>query len=340
MSDPRFFRRAGPFALGAIADAVGGRLQDDAGALSVDDIAPLESAGPRDLSFLDNRKYVPAFEASRAGACLVAADLAGRAPSGMKVVVCDEPYLAFALAARMFYPPEAPQPWLSPDASIAQDAAVGDGCRVEAFAVVGAGAVVGERCHIGAGTVLGEGVVLGDDCRVGPSATLLCCVLGSRVAVDAGARIGTQGFGFAVGREGPVRSPHTGRVVIEDDVEIGANTTVDRGTTGDTVLGRGTMIDNQVQIAHNVRVGRGCILAGQVGLAGSVQIGDYAMLGGKTGVANHVRVGERVRVGALSGVTEDLPAGGTYLGAPAVPIKEFWRQQIALRRLASRGKGE
>ncbi len=340
MSDPRFFQRSGPFSLGQVAEAVGATLGEGSdGARMVVDVAPLDAAGPDDLSFLDNRKYIAAFEASKAGACVVSTDLAGRAPDGMTVLVTGEPYLAFALAARMFYPPVAPQAWISPDARIAQDAVLGEGCRIEPFAVIGSGVTIGARCHVGAGASIAAGVVIGDDCRIGDGATLMCCLMGNRVAVDPGARIGTQGFGFAVGPRGPVRIPHTGRVVIEDDVEIGANTTIDRGTTGDTTIGRGTMIDNQVQIAHNVHIGRGCILAGQVGLAGSSRIGDYAMIGGKTGVANHVKVGQGARIGALSGAADDLPDGGTYLGSPAIPIKDFWRQQVALRRLVSRGKG-
>jgi len=340
VSDPRFFVRAGPFTLGDIARAVGGTLADAGDAShTVDDVGPLETAGPGEVSFLDNRKYLSAFAASGAGACLVSRELAGRAPAGMRLVLCEQPYLAFALAARLFYPPVPPEPWLSSDARIAPDAALGEGCRVEAFAIVGAGAVLGPRCHVGPGAFVGEGVVLGADCRIGAGVTLQCCIMGDRVTVDPGARIGTQGFGFAVGPRGPVRIPHTGRVVVGDDVEIGANTTIDRGTTGDTSIGSGTMIDNQVQIAHNVRVGRGCILAGQVGLAGSSQIGDHAMLGGKVGVANHVRIGDGARLGGLSGAAEDLPGGDTYLGSPAIPIKDFWRQQVALRRLVGRGKG-
>jgi UDP-3-O-[3-hydroxymyristoyl] glucosamine N-acyltransferase len=340
VSDPRFFSRSGPFSLREVAAAVDGSLQDGAdGDRVIADVAPLDGAGSDDLSFLDNRKYIAAFEASRAGFCLVAAEFAARAPAGMTVIVCEQPYLAFALAARKFYPQAAPEPWISPDARIDREAELGADCRVEAFAVIGAGARIGARCHIEAGATLGAGVILGDDCRVGSGASLLCCIVGSRVAIDPGARIGTQGFGFAVGPRGPVRIPHTGRVVIEDDVEIGANTTIDRGTTGDTFIGRGTMIDNQVQIAHNVQIGRGCILAGQAGLAGSSQMGDYAMIGGKSGLANHVKLGKGARVGAQSGVADDLEAGGTYLGAPAIPIKDFWRQQIAIRRLVSRGKG-
>jgi UDP-3-O-[3-hydroxymyristoyl] glucosamine N-acyltransferase len=340
VSDSRFFQRSGPFSLVQIAEAVGASLGETGdGSRQIRDVAPLNAADADDLSFLDNRKYIGAFETSKAGACFVTPELAPRAPDGMTVLVSEQPYLAFALAARMFYPPAAPEAWISPDARIAADAVLGEGCRIEAFAVIGSGVTIGARCHIASGATVGAGVAIGEDCRIGEGATLMCCLIGNRVTADPGARIGTQGFGFAVGPRGPVRIPHTGRVVIEDDVEIGANTTIDRGTTGDTFIGRGTMIDNQVQIAHNVHIGRGCILAGQAGLAGSSRMGDYAMVGGKTGIANHVKIGQGARIGAMSGAADDLPDGGTYLGSPAIPIKDFWRQQVALRRLISRGKG-
>ncbi len=340
MSESRFFRRSGPFTLGHIADLVAGKIDPATADRRIVDIAPLDTASGDDLSFLDNRKYIAAFEESKAGACLVSQALAERAPAGMQVVVCEQPYLAFALAARLFYPATPPQPWISDDARVADTAELGPDCRVEPFAVIGAGVRLGARCHVGVGAVLHDNIEVGDDCRIGAGVTLTCCQIGDRVAIDPGAHIGTQGFGFAVGPAGAVRIPHTGRVVIEDDVEIGANTTVDRGTTGDTFIGRGTMIDNQVQIAHNVRIGRDCILAGQVGMAGSSQTGDHVMLGGKTGVANHVKVGDGARIGALSGAADDLPGGGTYLGSPAIPIKDFWRQMAALRRLVGqRGKG-
>ncbi len=321
-----------------IAEAVGGELADGAtGDLVVKDVAPLDEAGREDLSFLDNKKYLDALAETSAGACLIAPALADRAPAGTALVLCREPYLCFALAARMFYAPIPPEPDIAPSAIVDAGATVPEDCCIEHLAVISKGVQMGARCHIGPGVYVGPGVTLGDDCRVGHGATLECCLIGNRVNIYAGARVGTEGFGFAVGPDGAVRIPHTGRAIIEDDVEIGANSTVDRGTTGDTVIGRGTMIDNQVQIAHNVKIGRGCILAGQVGLAGSAQIGDFVMIGGKSGVANHVKVGDRVRIGALSGASDDLAAGGTYLGQPAIPIKDFWRQVAAIRRLSKRG---
>jgi UDP-3-O-[3-hydroxymyristoyl] glucosamine N-acyltransferase len=338
LSDPRFFQRAGPFTLAQIAERVGGELVDDQTAANVvSDIAPLEDAQTDQLSFFDNKRYLDVLAASTAGACLIAKAMLDRAPHGMALIRCADPYLAFAKAAQLFYPPLPPEAGIAETAAIEDGAEIGEGCRIDHQAVVLAGARLGARCHVEAGALIGRGVVLGDDCVIGHAATVEYSVLGNRVHVYAGARVGTEGFGFAIGPEGAVRIPHTGRVIVEDDVEIGANTTVDRGTAGDTFIGRGSMIDNQVQIAHNVRIGRGCILAGQVGLAGSVQVGDYAMLGGKAGVANHVKIGERARLGAFSGTNEDMEPGVTYLGAPAMPGKDFWRQMVALRRLSKKG---
>jgi UDP-3-O-[3-hydroxymyristoyl] glucosamine N-acyltransferase len=335
-----FFERAGPFELSKVVEAVGGSIETaTAAGKMLHSVAPLSSAGADEVSFLDNKKYLPAFEASRAGACFVVAELASRAPEGMVPIVCEQPYMALALAMRLFYPSSPPEPLISPAAHVDPGASVPASCRIEAGVVIDTGVRLGERCHVEPGAVLSANVVLGDDCHVGPQASLMCCVVGNHVWIDAGARIGTQGFGFAVGPKGAVRIPHTGRVVIADDVEIGANTTIDRGSVGDTTIGQGTMIDNQVQIAHNVTIGRGCILAGQVGLAGSSEIGDFAMLGGKSGVVNHMKVGAGAKLGALSGATSDLEPGQTYLGQPAVPIRDFWRQQSAMRRLMKQGKG-
>lgn len=340
MLETEFFNRAGPFELARVVEAVGGVVEGavPAGHM-IFGVAPLDSAGPEEVSFLDNKKYLSAFEASGAGACFVEADLASRAPEGMVAIVCEQPYMALALAMRLFYPGSPPEPLISPAAHVDPGANVPATCRIEAGAVLEAGVRLGERCHVEPGAVLSANVVLGDDCHVGPQASLMCSVVGNRVWIDAGARIGTQGFGFAVGPKGAVRIPHTGRVLIADDVEIGANTTIDRGSVGDTTIGQGTMIDNQVQIAHNVTIGRGCILAGQVGLAGSSEIGDFAMLGGKSGVVNHVKVGAGAKLGALSGAAFDLEPGQTYLGQPAVLIRDFWRQQAAMRRLMKQGKG-
>ena len=340
MADSQFFSRSGPFDLESICAAVGGTVADDADkGRQFRDVAPLDLAGPDEISFLDNKKYIQAFEASRAGACFVEQDLAERAPEGMIAILCEQPYLALALTTRMYYPPEPVEPGISAAAHVDPAASLGNGCRIDAGAVIEAGVSIGDRCHIAAGAVICRHVTLGDDCHLGVNATLMFCHVGSRVWIDTGVRVGTQGFGFAPGPTGAVRIPHTGRVIIGDDVEVGANTTIDRGTAGDTVIGPGCMIDNQVQIAHNVTMGRGVVLAGQVGLAGSSRVDDFAMLGGKSGTANHVKVGVGAKLGALSGAATDLKPGVTYLGQPAIPIKDFWRREAAIRRLLKQGRG-
>ncbi len=332
MDDLRFFARKGPLTLAAIVRETGDSVGEHDSSRLFRGVEPLDHAGAEDISFLDNSKYVEAFQRSRAGACFVRTQFRDRAPRGMIPIVSDNPYLSFALAQRMFYPQSAPRPGVSDDARLHAQARIGKGVRIESFAVVCAGVEIGDRCTIGAGSVLYENVRIGDDCHVGPNATLMCCVIGDRVWIDAGARLGTQGFGLAHSASGIVRIPHVGRVLVGDDVEVGANTTIDRGTIGDTVIEAGVKIDNQVQIAHNVTVGRHAILAGQTGLAGSAVIGERAMLGGRSSVANHVRVGRGARMAGTSSAASDLAEGKTYLGTPAIPIRDFWRLRIMLLR--------
>ena len=334
MADSRFFRRQGPFALAAVLEATGARVADHHDtSRPFHDVAGLEDAGSDDLTFLDNVKYVEAFTGCRAGGCFIREQYSDRAPRGVIALISDNPYLAFARAARMFYPDPVVEPGISAQAVIESGVRIGEGARIDAFAVIRSGAEIGARCSIGAGCVVERHVRIGDDCLIGPGVALMFCIIGNRVRIESGARVGTEGFGFAASPAGAVRLPHVGRVVIGDDVGIGANTTIDRGSLGDTVIGDGAMIDNLVQIAHNAKVGRHAILAGQVGLAGSAVVGDFAMLGGQSGVANHVRVGRGARMGGNSSAAGDLEEGGTYLGAPAIPQREFWRQQVMLRRL-------
>jgi UDP-3-O-[3-hydroxymyristoyl] glucosamine N-acyltransferase len=243
------------------------------------------------------------------------------------------------VAAQAFYPDPPPVPGLAAGAVIDPSARLGEGCRVEPNAVIGAGAELGRACHIGANAVIGPGCVLGDGVRVGANASLSHCLIGARVRIYPGVRIGQDGFGFAPDPKGHVKVPQLGRVIIGDDVEIGANSTIDRGAGPDTVIGAGTMIDNLVQIGHNVQVGRGCVLVAQVGISGSTRLGDFVMIGGQGGLTGHLTIGSGARVAAQSGVMRDLAPGETVMGSPAVPIREHHRQVLLLRRLAAK-KGE
>ena len=226
------------------------------------------------------------------------------------------------------------------NAIVAADAELGEGCRIDAGAVVGPRARVGRHTWVGANAVIGEAVVLGDEVRIGPGATLVCCLVGDRSIVHAGARIGQDGFGFALGASGHLKIPQLGRVVIEDDVEIGANTTIDRGAGPDTVIGSGTKIDNLVQIGHNVRVGRGCVIVSQAGISGSTVVGDGVMIAGQAGLVGHLHIGDGARIGAQAGVMRDVETGTTVFGAPATVAHEFWRRVAALARLAKETRGK
>jgi UDP-3-O-[3-hydroxymyristoyl] glucosamine N-acyltransferase len=218
-------------------------------------------------------------------------------------------------------------------------AIVPDDCAIGANAVIEAGARLGARCQVGANSVIGPGVELGDDCLIAANVTLSHCLIGSRVMLHPGVRIGQAGFGFAPDRAGPVKIPQLGRVIIGDDVDIGANTTIDRGSGHDTVIGPGTMIDNLVQIGHNVVLGRGCILAGQVGISGSTKLGDFVMAGGQAGLAGHLNIGAGARIGAQAGLMKDVAPGATVGGYPAVPMRQ-WLKQVALLALLVEKKGD
>jgi UDP-3-O-[3-hydroxymyristoyl] glucosamine N-acyltransferase len=340
MTDHRFFDRAGPYSLGELAGLTGARLWGEADGQRVfSDVAPLETAGSDDVTFLDNRKYVDAFIRSRAGAAFIDEKFAERAPAGMALLVTAEPYKAFARVAQAFYPAPPVIARRAPSASIDPSATVPEDCEIGAHVVIEAGARLGARCQVGGNTVIGPAVELGEDCRIGANVTLSHCLIGSRVVLHPGVQIGQPGFGFAPDAQGPVKIPQLGRVVIGDDVDIGANTTVDRGSGHDTVIGPGTMIDNLVQIGHNVVLGRGCILAAQVGISGSTKLGDFVMVGGQAGFAGHLDIGSGARVAGTAGVMRDIAPGETVCGSPAVPIASFMRQVAILQRLAKKKDG-
>jgi UDP-3-O-[3-hydroxymyristoyl] glucosamine N-acyltransferase len=335
MADSRFFTNAGPFSLAQLAELSGAAIAEggDPAALFVD-VAPLEQAGAESVSFLDNRKYVAAFQASKAGLCVVAADMADKAPAGMALLLSPDPYRAYAHIAQAFYPVAAPEAWIAPTAHVDPSATLGDGCRVEPGAVIGPKAEIGARCRIGANVVIGQGVVLGADCTIGANATVSHALVGNRVNIYPGARVGQDGFGFAMGPQGHLKVPQLGRVVIGNNVEIGANTTIDRGAGPDTVIGDGCMIDNLVQIGHNVQLGRGCVIVAQVGISGSTRMGDFVAAGGQAGITGHLKIGSGARIAAQAGVMRDIAPGETVGGAPAVPMADWLRQSAILGKMA------
>jgi UDP-3-O-[3-hydroxymyristoyl] glucosamine N-acyltransferase len=288
------------------------------------------------LSFLSNRRYLAAFSAAKAGAAFVEKSALSAAPAGMTLLVSADPYRAFAKAAKLFYPLPPVRPGVASSAFVDPTAKLGKGVEIGHHAVIEARVEIGAGSAIGANTVVGEGVVIGAACRIAPNVTLSHCLIGDRVVLYPGVRVGQDGFGFAPGADGHEKVPQLGRVIIGDDVEVGANSTIDRGALPDTIIGDGSMIDNLVQIAHNVVLGKACVLVSQCGISGSTRLGDFVMVGGQTGVTGHLVIGRGARLGGKSGVMRDVEPGGTVGGIPAVPMLQWHRQTAALGRLAKK----
>ncbi|MBN8543038.1 MAG: UDP-3-O-(3-hydroxymyristoyl)glucosamine N-acyltransferase [Alphaproteobacteria bacterium] len=341
MVDARFFVNHGPFTVADLASATGAELlTKDKASGRLSDVAPLDRASSTDISFFDNTKYIEQFLHSEAGACFVRPKFSEQAPSTMALLITDDPYRCYALAAQKFYPSEAKvAATIAPSAVIDPTAKIGKGVSIMAGAVIGANVVIGDHTRIGANAVIYDGVQIGKDCQIGALSSFSHCIIGDRVLIHRGVHIGQDGFGFALGRDGHIKVPQLGRVVIENDVEIGAGTTIDRGTGPDTVIGEGTKIDNLVQIGHNVQIGKRAVVVAQCGISGSTRIGDGVVLGGQVGLSGHIKIGHGAKIAAKSGIIADIPAGASYGGYPAVPVQEWHRQTIALSRLVKSKRG-
>ncbi len=340
MVDRRFFINHGPFSASEIAEATGAALRDGAdGNRQFSDVSPLDRATATDVSFFDNTKYLDQFTNSTAGLCFLRPKYTDKAPAGMTVLLTEDPYRCYALAAQKFYPHPRPKSGVSQTAIVDPSATLGKDIAIATGAVIGANVIIGDRSSIGANTVVGDGVQIGSDTHIGAVTTLTHAIIGNRVLIHRGVHIGQDGFGFALGRDGHVKVPQLGRVVIEDDVEIGSGTTIDRGTGPDTVLGEGTKVDNLVQIGHNVQIGKRAVIIAQCGISGSTRIGDGAVLGGQAGLAGHLKIGAGAKIAAKSGVMNDIPVGASYGGSPAIPVVDWHRQTIAISRLIKPKRG-
>ena len=326
---------AGALTLAELATLVGGEVRGD-GTLRISGVHALDQAGPEHLSFFNHAWYAEEFAASRAGAVIVEAGVAKKHPTRTLLVVPNAA-LAFARVARHFHPESAPLPGVAPEAFVHPEAQVDPSARIEPFAFVGAGAQVGARTRVMPFAYLGDRTRVGADGVIAPHAVVMHgCQLGDRVSLQPGVVIGGDGFGYTLDLEEGrhLKVPQVGIVRIEDEVEIGANSAVDRATLGATRIGKGTKIDNLVQVGHNVTVGEMCILCGQVGLAGSSSLGDGVVLGGQAGVANHLHVGDGAKLAAQSGLGHDLPAGEIWAGSPASGHRGWLRNQQAFTQLS------
>jgi UDP-3-O-[3-hydroxymyristoyl] glucosamine N-acyltransferase len=304
--------------------------------------AALETACTEDLSYMDNHKYLDALKATNAGACLVSPRFSAFVPESTFSFVTREPYLIYSKILALLYPAAASPrsvfetAGISPKATVHGSAVIGSGVTIDPGAVVGPRSNIGDYTCIGSNVVIGPDVVIGRNCSIGAGAVLAHATIGDNVIIHPGVSIGQDGFGFVPGARGHIKIPQVGGVIIQDNIEIGANTTIDRGSTRNTFIGEGTKIDNLVQIAHNVVVGRHCLIAAQVGIAGSATLGDFVAIGGQTGIAPHLTIGDSARIAGASGVTRDIPRGERWAGFPARPSGKFFRQYKILEMLAVR----
>lgn len=337
MADPRFYENRGPFSLAEIcaraALAVPRGANPTAG---VSDLATLEGAGSEHLTFCVATNMA-ALGDVRAGYCFVEKTVEGQRGSGTLPIACDSVLRAFAAAATLFYPEYGVEEWQQ-DGLVHPTAKLEENVQLAPGAVVGPDAEIGRGTRIGPNAVIGRGVRIGRDCRIGSNAGIRFALLGDAVEILPGAQIGQAGFGFAGSANGHERIPQLGRVIVQDRVEIGACTTIDRGALGDTVIGEGTKIDNLVQIGHNSQLGRHCMIVAQAGISGSCELGDFVVLGGQVGISDHVRLGDHARFAARAAAAPgDYPGNADYGGVPARPIREWRREIAAVALLAKRG---
>ncbi len=327
MVDTRFYKNNGPFTLAKIAEICGAELSDAGKAeVQIKEIASVGKAGAGDICFFYDKKKKAVGADIKATVCVTNAELAVYInPQVVKLVVAD-PHLAFVKLNAAMYTEILPAPEIKPTAVIAPSAKIGEGCFIGDYAVIGENVKIGKGCLIEPHAVIDHDCTIGDNCRIGAGAWLGHCDVGNNCFIYGGARIGWDGFGFITVNGQHRRIPQLGRVIIGNDIEIGANSCIDRGALDDTVIGDGCRIDDLVMVAHNNRFGRGCILVSQVGIAGSCQFGDYVVCGGQVGIADHLNIGTGAQIAAQSGIMRDIEAGAVVMGSPAVPIKDFMRQ--------------
>jgi UDP-3-O-[3-hydroxymyristoyl] glucosamine N-acyltransferase len=339
MVDLNFHTNYGPFALAELLKISGSILLDKHEHIDpnimIQDVAPLENATGSQVSFFSNAKYIEEFKKTKAGFCITDEKFADIAPLGMVVLISKNPYLSYAKIASAFYPTKTnnQEIYIANSAVIEQNVSIGNNCHIGHGVVIETGAKIGDNCFIGHNTVICKNVIIGDNCYIAPCVTIMYSVIKNDVIIHSGARIGQDGFGYASDHTGHHKVPQLGKVIIGNNVEIGANTTVDRGSGHDTIIGDQCKIDNLVQIGHNVKMGTGCIIVSQVGVSGSTKLGDFVVLGGKVGVAGHLDIGNFAQAAAGSGVIKDVKNKEIVGGYPALPIRQWHRQTVFLKKV-------
>ena len=346
MADTRFFHKTGPFPLSELAKICQAELiirdSETGKDVSIEDVRPLGVATNKDIACYHNTKYTQELQETKAAACLIHPDNVHQAPDKMLLLVTPRPYRAYGRLLSHFYPehssnlPLKESSSIAPSAIISPSANIAPNCIIDNYAIIGDNVEIGESTHIGSHTIIEHGVKIGTQGKISSHVTISHSLIGNHVTIKAGARIGQKGFGFDMDDQGHVAIPQLGRVIIGDKVEIGSNTTIDRGSNADTEIGNGCRIDNLVQIAHNVILGENCILVAQVGIAGSSKLGKFVIAAGQVGIAGHLTLGDGVRIAAKSGLMRNVPAGETVAGIPAIPIREHFKQVATLAKLTKK----
>ena len=341
MTDPKFFPKSKKLTLKQISKLTKISLPKSTNKNRIfSDISTLDTASKDNVSFLDNKNYINQFKKSKAGACFFRKDFEKIAPKNMIVLISENPYHSFAIVANAFYPMKDITAGVHPKAHVETSVKYDDTVQIAPGAVVSSDVAIGSNCLIGANTVILSGVKIGDNTVIGPNCTIAYSIIGSNVKIHNGVRIGQDGFGFAQNDNVNLKMPQLGRVLINDSVEIGSNCCIDRGTGPDTIIGEGTKLDNLVQIGHNVIIGKNCIFVAQSGVSGSTQLGNNTIIGGQVGIAGHLKIGNNVRIAAKSGVMKNIEDGMTVGGVPSVPINDWHRQTILLKRLIKKKNGK